>query len=137
LALGYDVNKSEASGMTPLMAAAGNPKIEIARTLILVGADVDVRDNAGRTALMLAAGLNPGKLIVRALVNAGADPSIKDHSGRDAAAWAEFNDNPEVAEFFKPVTANRPPSDADSLSEAGSVAAPTENVSSVGEEVVQ
>jgi uncharacterized protein len=52
---GAKVNARDDRGRTPLMIAAGLNHTEIARALIAAGADVSLRDRAGKSAADLAA----------------------------------------------------------------------------------
>jgi uncharacterized protein len=99
LAHGANPSLPTASGITPLMAAAGNASvgldtrgrykteaqsIEAVKVLLAAGADINARDNNGQTALYGAAtwGWND---LVRALAAEKADLSVKDSRGRTAA----------------------------------------------------
>ena len=72
-------------GASPLMQAALHSKPEILQLIIDRGADVNVRDNDGMTALMLAAG-DPVK--VKLLLAHGADVHAKSKLGRTALLLA-------------------------------------------------
>lgn len=91
LANGADLNVRRASGLTPLLAAAGNREPDVARTLILNGADVSARDTHGRTALMLAVWLNDNDEVAKMIFNGGADLAAKDDDGQSAADYAGGN----------------------------------------------
>ena len=61
------------------------------------GANVNAKDNNGRTALMIAATLNKNPEIITALIKAGADVNAKDNDGRTALMFtAAINKNSEV-----------------------------------------
>jgi ankyrin repeat protein len=49
-----NVNAKDQNGITPLIGAASNGKIEIVKVLIEAGANIDARDNNGKTALQWA-----------------------------------------------------------------------------------
>jgi ankyrin repeat protein len=99
LAHGADPNLPTATGITPLMAAAGNGSasldtrgrykseaqaVEAVKVLLAAGADINARDNSGQTALHGAAtwGWND---LVRTLAAQHADLMAKDSRGRTAA----------------------------------------------------
>ena len=65
---------------TPLHEAAGNNKIEAVAALISHGADVNAREEDGRTPLMDAS-FNGHAKVVEALLDAGADKELKATSG--------------------------------------------------------
>ncbi|MDR2349510.1 MAG: ankyrin repeat domain-containing protein [Deltaproteobacteria bacterium] len=96
LKLGADANGKNDLGLTPLMAAAGNPNPEIVRYLAVQGSEVNAVEPRGRSALMFSAWLNPDPRVSKALLYAGADPFVKDSEGKDALAHADLNPNPLV-----------------------------------------
>jgi uncharacterized protein len=94
---GADVNISDQSGQTPLMAAinstgrgSGNYRYEENKVSEIVGllieakANVNVRDKTGDTALMMAVRLGREEKIVQALLAAAADANLTNHSGDSA-----------------------------------------------------
>ena len=89
-AAGVDVNLALGNDLTALMWAAGFsndvPPTEGLATVSLLlglGAEVNRRDNRGRTALMTAAERDYAE-VVDALVKAGAKPGIEDNEGKTA-----------------------------------------------------
>jgi ankyrin repeat protein len=78
------------SGGTELMARAFSARLEQVRALIELGADVNAKDNRGRTALMYAAGANEGTTVevIRLLLDKGADAAAKDVRGDTALDFA-------------------------------------------------
>jgi uncharacterized protein len=99
LAHGANPGLPTATGITPMMAAAGNGSvgldtrgrykseeqaIEAVKTLLAAGADINTKDNNGQTALYGAAtwGWND---LVKTLAANKADLSVKDARGRTAA----------------------------------------------------
>jgi ankyrin repeat protein len=72
------------------MASMGSPlddRVPMAELLLKSGAQVDVRDAGGRTALHTAAIFLQKRLIV-ALEHAGAEPSLADSDGHTAGELA-------------------------------------------------
>lgn len=103
LAVLSDVNARNSRGATALMLTlepAGTlPKpahrmIPIIETLLHAGAEVNLQDQEGDTALMVAA--RWGHLdAARVLLMAGADPHLKNHAGQTALTLARQNQTPE------------------------------------------
>ena len=79
---GANVNARD-SGLTPLMAAAGNnADPEVISALIKAGADVKAKNVSGRTPLLSAAMSNSNPEVISALIKAGADVNEMDADGR-------------------------------------------------------
>jgi quinoprotein dehydrogenase-associated probable ABC transporter substrate-binding protein len=109
---GAKVNEpSGAEGLTPLMVAAAQTApaegamflpsstrpIDIAKSLIERGANVNARSTKGVTALMIAATHNNPPMI-GLLMESGADASLKDDQGQTATDVATRNGNIESAQ---------------------------------------
>jgi ankyrin repeat protein len=91
LEAGVDVNRRFGNELTALMWAAGYPDdvdvgdgVATVELLLAKGAQLDLADNRGRTALMIAAERGHAE-IVKLLLAAGADPARRDKDGRSAA----------------------------------------------------
>jgi ankyrin repeat protein len=91
LALNIDINARYANDLTLLMWAAGPDEnvpeaeaVKLVSYLLDTGAQVDDRDNRGRTALMIAAEGGHSE-IAGLLLARGADSSLKDRAGKRAA----------------------------------------------------
>lgn len=105
VANGADVNQVAPDGQTPLIAAAGSVhggSITTLQRLLFNGANVNAKDNLGRTALHAAAATTFEKYgaphtievdKIAALLNAGADVNAKDNDGRTALIWASMVGN--------------------------------------------
>jgi hypothetical protein len=88
VASGADVNARSHGGNTPLMTAAEEGLVDIARVLLDKGAEINACDVRGDTPLIRAA-FSGGPEIVRLLLERGADPDIRGDDGRTAQHWAE------------------------------------------------
>ena len=89
---GADVNARNSSGVTPLMAAAGNNQNpEVITTLLRAGADIEARDGVGWTPLIYAALGNKNPEVTTALLKAGANVKAKDSQGKTAFDYAQYN----------------------------------------------
>ena len=73
-----------------MQGAAWFENIPILGMLLDAGANPNVKNKLGGTALMWAAAYGKDKA-VRLLLDKGADPRIKDNDGLTAAAWAAKN----------------------------------------------
>jgi ankyrin repeat protein len=82
-------------GLTPLLFAARDGKVESARVLLDAGADVNVVDPDRHTALILAL-MNGHFDVAGALVQAGADVNMEDKVGQ-TALYAAVNAHTEPA----------------------------------------
>ena len=74
---------------TPLIMASkksGNP--ECLRVLLENGADPNIKNEDGKTALMLALDDDLPEVVINALLDAGADAKVKDRKGRDIFHYA-------------------------------------------------
>jgi len=81
----YDVVKS-----TPLLFASKNGRLEIARVLLENVADVNYKDNEGRSLLQIAS-RHPFNGLARLLLDQGANPSAPDHHGTTALHDASYH----------------------------------------------
>ncbi len=83
-------SKGSQSSRTALMDAAYYGPAESVRLLLEAGAEVDTRDNRGRTALMHAAGSDDSEAaVLQLLLGQGADRSLKDERGDTALDFAQ------------------------------------------------
>jgi ankyrin repeat protein len=90
---------------TALIFSAALNFADIVQSLLAAGADPNIQDFSGRTALMAAAtplGLweNDSKL-TKLLLAAGANVHIKDQSGRTAFFFAQRHGNTEIVDLLK------------------------------------
>jgi ankyrin repeat protein len=89
---GIDCNVQSASGLTALMAASKNGRIDVVNKLLDQKVNVDAQSKQGVTALMLAAENNQVE-IVRLLLKKNADPNIEDQTGWTALMKAVYQGN--------------------------------------------
>jgi ankyrin repeat protein len=89
----------DARGMSPLLAlVARRGDAEALRFLLARGVDVNVRDGAGRTPLMMAAHTDAySPEVVRLLLENGADPKVRSDDGETAASLAAIRGGPVAA----------------------------------------
>jgi len=89
LVKGADVNALAADQGTLLMRAAAAGNLRLAEWLILQGAQLDLQDSAGRSALMHAALAPNGETVLQLLINRRAQLNLKDVRGQTALALAQ------------------------------------------------
>ena len=77
----------EVVGVTPFLACWGWKKFKAAKALAQLGADVNVQDDKGRTALHIGVEKEYDPALLEWLVSRGADPSIPDRNG--VTAWVK------------------------------------------------
>uniref|UniRef100_A0A3B3SRL2 Ankyrin repeat domain 34A n=1 Tax=Paramormyrops kingsleyae TaxID=1676925 RepID=A0A3B3SRL2_9TELE len=91
---GAYINEGNERGETPVVAAClasyedPQSRHKMVRYLLEKGADPNIPDKTGRTALMHACAEQAGKEVVALLLEYGADPSLKDYSGSSALVHA-------------------------------------------------
>jgi ankyrin repeat protein len=96
------------AGATPLMSVGHRDEsVAIARRLIAAGANVDARDDDGRTALIDAAAAGNVPL-ARLLIEAGAEPGAVDRRGQSALTEAEKNGDAELVQLITAAAAASP-----------------------------
>ncbi|MFD0862375.1 ankyrin repeat domain-containing protein [Sungkyunkwania multivorans] len=94
-----DINGSSKMG-TPLMAATYKGDVEIVRMLLKKGADPNISDPNGTTALIYAT-MFQNKEIVKMLIEADADIYHIDNKGKSAYDYAKMHDDKELITIFK------------------------------------
>jgi ankyrin repeat protein len=81
LSTGLSPNVLNLGGGTPLMTACLLGKVELVKLLIQRGADVNLSDNEGETALNSYAPIDGNPTIIQLLIRAGADINVKANDG--------------------------------------------------------
>ena len=90
-------DERDAAGRTLLMRAAKNGNEWELKILLQSGANVNLTDNDGWTALMYAVRYSEALDCVDALLEAGADVSVKNNYGSSALVLAScYNGNPQI-----------------------------------------
>lgn len=84
----------------PLIEAVESGNIKLAKELIKAGADVNVTNFAGFTAVTIAAMQNNFDL-VRILIEAGADLHKRARNSQNAIDWARAHDNKEMLKLME------------------------------------
>ena len=106
IGIGADVNARTNNGVTPLMIAAEEGHINGVTSLVKCGANVDLQDKYGNTALHYAAGLSVDERfsddlpeIVETLLNLGAS-HMCNHQGLKPLHQASISGNIAVVEYL-------------------------------------
>jgi ankyrin repeat protein len=108
---GADVN-ARSFHKTPLMQAAEDGNVDVARVLLTAGADPNAMSYAdGQTALMLASAGNHVQ-VVQELLKSKANPNIQDHRGKTALIIATHNGYQDVMKSLTSSGADRSLRDA-------------------------
>jgi ankyrin repeat protein len=104
LAAGAKVDTPALNGTTPLMIASRRVNLAVVEVLLEAGADPNLQDADGMTALMFAAMANGSDLqryTVELLLEKGADLSLRNRQGKTALMFARANQNEELVSFFE------------------------------------
>lgn len=99
LLLGKIINLPKDEGGEMLLLAAGLGHIEIAKSLVAYGIDINSRGKLDRTALITAVAFSNEEM-VGALLQLGADPSLQDAEGNTAQTIAEDKGNKPIVSLL-------------------------------------
>ena len=80
----WQINKGDAEGCTPLLAACWHRHLSVVQHLLKLGADLEIADKNGVTCLMLAC-WRGHKEIVSYLIDHGAQVNRQDSTGMISA----------------------------------------------------
>jgi ankyrin repeat protein len=83
-----------------LIEAAKNGNVKKVKTFLAHGADINVKDKDGKTALIWAA-YKGHRNVVKLLLAHGADINVKDKDGKTALIWAIYKDHPYIVMLIK------------------------------------
>lgn len=98
---GYPVDGIEFStGDSHFIKAASAKKMEIAQVCLDMGADINLKNKMGKTALFHAV-VNGDLSMVEFLLKNGADPNIADNTGITPLMTAAISDAPDGRKIFK------------------------------------
>ena len=118
-------NAKDRVGNTALMLATKNPNPEVVSLLLKAGADVNVKDMDGGTALIWSVTPNSTSEVLSTLLKAGADSNAKDNNNKSALDWALWHGNTdaikELMEFTAVPVGAMPDEDFIELCEKGTV----------------
>ena len=111
-----EVEAKNRQGQTPLHIAAANGRAEAATCLIVVGgADIDARDNEGKTASDTARENHQPKMVE--VLRRAARASLMTPRGRELAAERERRSTEQALEAEKKAEVRRSPKDPPTLTE--------------------
>jgi N-acyl-D-amino-acid deacylase len=86
---GADPNEGRFLGFPPVFLAIQRQNLDLVRLMAARGADLNVRDRSGSTALMWAAFNETGDArLIEELLGLGADPAAANQGGETALLWA-------------------------------------------------
>lgn len=80
--------------------AANQDKLNIVKTLLDSGADINNQGNKGQTPLIRAALVGNAEIVTE-LLNRGADACIVDSYGKTALTWAEEKGHHQIVKILK------------------------------------
>ena len=98
---GADLNCVNTNGMTPLILASESDKLDVvAARLVKKGANLDLIDKKGSSALMTAC-IFKRAATAMLLINAGADVKLKDNGNNTALEYAKISNLNDVKEAIE------------------------------------
>ena len=94
-------------GWTALILAARHNEVDVARTLLNNGAQVNQQNQYGDTSIMWAA-RNNNVMMCRLLLEYGADVTIQDNRGRNCLQWIRDKNSSELTNLLQSVQHHLP-----------------------------
>lgn len=89
---------TNSKGQTPLWLAVAHGRVDVARTLIKHGADVNIPDSSLVTPLIKACSMNTssGCILAELLLDSGAHVNLASKDGMTALHWSVRNKLPDL-----------------------------------------
>ena len=106
---GVDINAQASDGNTALMIASVNNKPDIVKFLLEHGADPNIKNDAGNTALYLLGAPSANKQILELLLSHDANPNVKMAGGKTPLflATMRYNADPDLVKLLLDSGADR------------------------------
>lgn len=98
---GTDVNEQDADGITPLMDACNMNTATGARLLLSHGAQPNIQNKVGRTALLYAVVWPPANCVIPDLLAHGANPDLPDRNKVTLLQMAHNINRPDLVRLLK------------------------------------
>ncbi|KAJ1561147.1 Leucine-rich repeat-containing protein 34 [Nowakowskiella sp. JEL0078] len=96
-----DVNFKGGNGSTPLMWATSTDQNDLAKEIINHGADVNILNDEGMSALMYTINSSEDLEFVKFMVENGADTSLKNNEGNTVFHLAAINGKTDFIDYFR------------------------------------
>lgn len=122
-----DINSQDKNGNTALHFVSNFGNLDLAKIFIKKGANINIKDNEGKTPLFLAVTISPslygeGKKMLKNKIDVAtfllenkADPNIKDNDGGTTLHWATISNKPELVKLLLKYGAKNNVSDKDGV----------------------
>jgi uncharacterized protein len=95
-----NISRDDDDGWSALVMASYWNHPEVVKLLIRSGADLNIRGDGGKTALIFASRFNNIEVVVKLLIKGGADLNIRSDGGRTALIWASSRNRIEVVKVL-------------------------------------
>ena len=94
------LNLKDDTGATPLHIAVGNGTEEVVQLLLIHGADTEIKDNHGNTAIQTALSRKASAAILSLLIEKSANIEARDLQGRTPLCNAIISDSPTISRYL-------------------------------------